>query len=79
MNQCILIGKVVSAKSISDDLTIVNVDVDGDLFDVVCKNGLSSLEYYKEDTPIAIKCHLSIDDKKISIIANKISCISFNG
>ena len=38
MNQCILIGKVVSAKSISDDLTIVNVDVEGDLFDVVCKS-----------------------------------------
>ena len=51
MNQCILIGKVVSAKSISDDLTIVNVDVEGDLFDIVCKNGLSNLEYYKEDTP----------------------------
>lgn len=79
MNQCILIGKVVSAKSINDDLTIVNVDVEGDLFDVVCKSGLSSLEYYKEDAPIAIKAHLSICDKKISIIANKISCISFNG
>ena len=81
MNQCILIGKVVSAKSISDDLTIVNVDVDveGDLFDIVCKSGLSSLEYYKEDAPIAIKGHMSVCDRKISIIANKISCISFNG
>lgn len=26
MSQCILIGKVVSDKSINDDLTIVNVD-----------------------------------------------------
>ena len=56
MSQCILIGKVVSDKSINDDLTIVNVD-----------------------TPIAIKGHLSICDKKTSIIANKISCITFNG
>ena len=41
MSQCILIGKVVSAKSISDNLTIVNVDVEGDLFDIVCKNAVS--------------------------------------
>lgn len=79
MNQCILIGKVVSAKSIDDNQTIVKIDVDGDLFDITCKGGLSNLEYYKEDTPIAIKCHLSIDDNKISIIANKISYLSFNG